>query len=223
MAEKKLSAPAPTPDTLFRDVSIVVGIALFIYVGNNITPLTADTISSGEAPSAILSFLLGYVPFETMQNFIFSLKSALAVLGVLFLAGSFWATLKIWEVHHVIHEKYSPIHLDETLAREKLSQWQVVLDHVNSESPAEWKIAILEADDILDQILEDLGFTGETVAEKLKSMSRTKIASYDDLWEAHKVRNEIAHGGAIEMDLSKKMARDTIAKFGNAFKELGYL
>jgi len=54
-------------------------------------------------------------------------------------------------------------------------------------------------------------------------MSRTKIASYDDIWEAHKVRNEIAHGGAIEMDLSKKMARDIIAKFGNAFKELGYL
>ena len=220
MAEK---GPPPAPDTIVRDVAIVLGIALFIYIGNNITPLTADTISSGEAPSAILSFILGKVPLETVQDFFFSLRSTFAVLGVIFLAGAFWATLKIWEVHHIVHEKFAPIHLDEMAAKEKLSQWQVVLDHVNSESPAEWKIAILEADDILDEILEDQGYVGETVAEKLKTMSRTKIASYDDIWQAHKVRNEIAHGGAIEMDLSKKMARDTIARFGNAFKELGYL
>jgi hypothetical protein len=54
-------------------------------------------------------------------------------------------------------------------------------------------------------------------------MSRTKIASYDDVWEAHKLRNQIAHGGAIDMDLTKKMARDAVTKFGNAFKDLGYL
>ncbi|MFZ2303689.1 MAG: hypothetical protein WAV98_02795 [Minisyncoccia bacterium] len=222
MAEKAPSL-APAPDTAIRDVAIVLGIALFIYVSKNITPINADTISSGEAPSVIMSFLLSKVPLETIQNFIFSLQNTLVVLGVVFLAGAFWATLKIWEVHHIMHEKYEPIHLEEIAAKEKLSQWQVVLDHVNSESPAEWKIAILEADDILGEILEDQGYVGETVAEKLKTMSRTKIASYDDIWEAHKVRNEIAHGGAIDMDLSKKMARDTIAKFGNAFKELGYL
>lgn len=220
MAEK---APSPAPDTAVRDIAIILGIALFIYISDNITPITADTISSGEAPSAILTFLLSKAPLETIQNFVFSLQSTFVVLGVVFLAGAFWATIKAWEVHHIIHEKYGPIHLEEMDAKEKLSQWQVVLDHVNSESPAEWKIAILEADDILDEILEDQGYVGETVAEKLKTMSRTKIASYDDIWEAHKVRNEIAHGGAIDMDLSKKMARDTIAKFGNAFKELGYL
>lgn len=220
MAEK---APPPSPDTAIRDGVIFLGIVFVIYISINITPISVGTVASGEAPSAIVSFLLSKVPLEVIQNFLQSLQGPLAVIGVVFLAGAFWATLKIWEIHHIVHEKYGPIHLEEMAAKEKLSQWQVVLDHVNSESPAEWKIAILEADDILDEILEDQGYVGETVAEKLKTMSRTKIASYDDIWEAHKVRNEIAHGGAIEMDLSKKMARDTIAKFGNAFKELGYL
>ena len=220
MAEKD---PAPSPDTAIRDGAIFLGIALVLYISTNITPITVDTVVSGEAPSRLLDLFGFDAKLSAVQSFIVSLQSALAVLGILFLAGAFWATLKIWEVHHIIHEKYAPIHLDEMAAKEKLSQWQVVLDHVNSESPAEWKIAILEADDILDEILEDQGYVGETVAEKLKTMRRTKIASYDDIWEAHKVRNEIAHGGAIEMDLSKKMARDTIAKFGNAFKELGYL
>lgn len=216
-------APSPAPDTIVRDVAVVLGIALIIYVSTNITPITVDTVVSGEAPAILLSVLLGKVPVETIQAFLFSLQNYLVVLGMLFFAGAFWATLKIREIHHHEQEKYAPVRLEEVAAKEKSVQWEVILEHVNSESPAEWKIAILEADNMLDGILEDLGYVGETVAEKLKTMSRTKIASYDDVWEAHKVRNEIAHGGAIDMEMSKKMARDAVAKFEKAFKELGYL
>lgn len=220
MAEK---SPAPAPDTIIRDVAIVLGIALVIYVSTNITPITSDTVLSGEAPSTLLSLLGSWIGITAIQNFFLSLQNTLAVLGILFFAGSVWATLKIWEIHHAEHEKYAPVHLEEIAAKEKSTQWQVVLNHVNSESPAEWKLAILEADNMLDEILEEEGYEGETLADKLKAMSPTRIASYNEVWDAHKLRNEIAHGGAIDMELSKKTARDAIAQFGNAFKELGYL
>ena len=215
--------PAPAPDTLFRDVSIVLGIALFVYVSTHIVPITSDTILSGEAPKTILAVLLGNVPTEAIQSFFTSLQAPLVVLCMVFMAGAFWATLKGREIHHHEHEKYAPIQIEEVTAKEKSIQWEVILEHVNSESPAEWKIAILEADNMLDEVLEDMGYVGETVAEKLKAMSKTKIASYQDMWDGHLLRNQIAHGGAIDMELSKKTARDTIAKFGKAFKELGYL
>ncbi|MDO8603910.1 MAG: hypothetical protein Q7K40_00625 [bacterium] len=214
---------SPAPDTIIRDVAIVLGIGLVIYISTNVTTISVDTILSGEAPRDTIRYFLGGVDLTPVYNFFVSLKNPLAVLGTVFLAGSFWATLKIREIHHHEEEKYAPIHAEEVSAKEKFVQWQVILNHVNSESPAEWKLAILEADNILDEILEEEGYVGDTLAEKLKTMSRTKIASYNDIWEAHKVRNEIAHGGAIDMDLSKKLARDTVAKFGNAFKELGYL
>lgn len=219
----KTSKPAPSKDTAIRDIVIVLGIALIFYVSTNITPVTVDSVISGQAPATLLSYLTGKVSLTPLQNFFLSLQNTLAVFGLLFFAGSVWTTLKIREIHHAEHEKYEPIHVEEITAQGKMIQWKVILEHVTSESPAEWKLAILEADNMLDEILEDMGYVGETVAEKLKTMSRTKIASYDDVWDAHKVRNEIAHGGAIDMELSKKMARDTVAKFGNAFKELGYL
>ena len=215
--------PSTSPDNTIRNIAIIFGVAGLIYVTTNITPITIVTVFSGSAPIAILSFFVGDIDVTGIQNFLVSIRTTLIILSVLFLVGIFWASIKIREIHHHEHEKYAPIPLEEDAAREKSIQWHIVLDHVNSESPAEWKIAILEADNILDEILEDLGYVGETVAEKLKTMSRTKIASYDNIWEAHKVRNQIAHGGAIEMDLTKKMARDTIAKFENAFRELGYL
>lgn len=210
-------------DTIVRDAGIFAIILIVLYVANNITPLTFETITSGSAFFSILSYFGLDKDFVTVQNIIISYKSLLTILALAFFAGYIWLYLRIQAIHHKDHEKYKPIATKETIASEKTIQWQVVLDHANSESPAEWKLAILEADNILDEVLEDLGYEGETVAEKLKAMNRTRIASYDSLWDAHKLRNDIAHGRTLGDELSKKIARDTIAKFENAFKELGYL
>lgn len=210
-------------DTAVRDISIVVGIAVLLYISSNITPINVETLSSGEAVTSMLSYFGLSEKLTLVQTFFLSIKNMLAVFAMIFLAGIFWTTIKIREIHQHEHEKYSPVLVEEEVAKGLAVQWQVILEHLGSESPAEWKMAILEADNMLDEVLEDMGYVGETLAEKLKSMSRKKIASYDDVWEAHKVRNEIAHGGAIDMELSKKKAWDTVAKFGNTFKELGYL
>lgn len=213
----------PGEDTSVRDLSIVVGIAILLYVSTNITPINLETVASGTALASVLEYFGFSEKVSLVQTFFLSIKNTLAVLAIIFLGGIFWTTIKIREIHHHEHEKYEPIHAEEVVAKGFAVEWQVILEHANSESPAEWKIAILEADNMLDEVLEDMGYVGETLAEKLKSMSRTKIASYDDVWDAHRIRNEIAHGGAINMEMSKKAVRDTIAKFENAFRELGYL
>ena len=210
-------------DTIMRDTAVVIGLILFMYVSINITPISIETIISGEVPSNLLSFFGIDMRIAAAQSFFLSLQNFLGVLAVTFLAGIFWTTIKIREIHHAQHEKYEPIPVGEITAKEKMTQWQVILEHINSESPAEWKLAILEADNMLDEILEDQGYLGETLADKLKALGSSRIASYNELWEAHKLRNQIAHGGAIDMELTKKMAKDAVAQFGNAFKELGYL
>lgn len=194
-----------------------------MYISTNITPITFDTVTSGDASSGILSFLGVGSKLTAIQTFILSFRNSLGVLAIVLLAGIFWTSLKIRDIHHAEHKKYEPIHVEEIIAKGKTVQWQTVLDLVNSENPAEWKLAILEADNMLDEILEEQGYLGETLADKLKAMTPTRIASYNEIWEAHKVRNQIAHGGAVEMDLTKKMARDAVVQFGNAFKELGAL
>ena len=212
-----------TWDEATRDLAIVAGVILFAYVSANITPINLETVSSGEAPVNILTFLKGRINIVPFINFFVSLRPFLGTLAVVFIAGIFFSKIKANQVHHKEHEQYTPIPVEEISAKEKMVQWQMVLDHTNSENPAEWKLAILEADNMLDEILEDQGYFGETVAEKLKKLDPARLASYDEVWEAHKVRNQIAHGGAIDMELTKKTARDTVAKFENAFKDLGYI
>ncbi len=213
-----------TWDDLMRDITVVIGVAILIYVGTNITPVTIDTVSSGSVFTELWLFSQDKVTSIPIVSGLFLwLKNFSIVLSVLFFAGIVWLILRSREVHHREHEKYAPVLVEEIEAKGRMIQWQLVLNHVNSESPAEWKLGILEADNMLGEILEDQGYLGETVADKLKAMSPSRITSYQELWEAHKVRNEIAHGGAIDMELSKKTARDTITNFGKAFKELGYI
>lgn len=102
----------------------------------------------------------------------------------------------------------------------KSDKFTELKEHVNSNNPNDWKLAIIEADIILDDTLKRQGYAGPTLGDRLKSISPNTLSSIDDAWQAHKVRNQIAHGGA-DFVLTQKIARESIVKYERVFKELG--
>lgn len=104
----------------------------------------------------------------------------------------------------------------------KQEWWQQIQVHVDSTNPNDWKQAIIQADVILDDTLKRMGFSGTSLGERLRSISPQTVASVDEAWAAHKVRNQIAHGG-VDFVLTQKLARDTIARYRIVFTELGIL
>jgi hypothetical protein len=56
------------------------------------------------------------------------------------------------------------------------------------------KMAIIEADKLVDVILKKAGITGNTMAERLRRVQKlVQRPIYSDMWEAHKLRNHIVH------------------------------
>ncbi len=94
--------------------------------------------------------------------------------------------------------------------------------HIISDNPNDWKLAIIEADIILDETLKKSGYAGMSLGERLKSISPSQLNSLDDAWQAHKVRNQIAHGGA-DFVLTRRLAEDTIKQYKRTFSELGVI
>lgn len=97
---------------------------------------------------------------------------------------------------------------------------QDVVQHIESDNPNDWKLAIIEADIILDDVLKQRGYAGNSLGERLRSISPQSLSSLNDAWEAHKVRNRIAHEGA-DFILTKRLASDTIARYERVFVEFG--
>ena len=73
------------------------------------------------------------------------------------------------------------------------SRWEEIQRHLNSVKEAEWKFAVIEADSLVDSILKASGYPGDTMGERLKNIDKTQIVTLDGLWEAHKIRNRLAH------------------------------
>lgn len=102
----------------------------------------------------------------------------------------------------------------------KSSRLDDVLTHIASPHPNDWKLAIIEADIILDDALKQRGYAGNSLGERLKSVPPSQLNALNEAWEAHKVRNRIAHEGA-DFVLTKRIAEDTISRYRRVFNELG--
>jgi hypothetical protein len=95
-----------------------------------------------------------------------------------------------------------------------------VIANAASEKPNDWKLAIIEADIVLDETLKQKGYMGVSLGERLKSVTGTQMSTINDAWEAHKIRNRIAHDGA-DFVLTKRIADETISRYLRVFEELG--
>lgn len=110
---------------------------------------------------------------------------------------------------------YTKIHVADVGINPK---WQSILDHIETESQNDWRHAILEADIMLDDLLDKLGLPGETMGDKLKAVEKSDFTTIDSAWEAHKVRNQIAHEGG-DFVLTQREARRVIDLYKKVFEE----
>ena len=97
-------------------------------------------------------------------------------------------------------------------------KWDRVIDLVNGASPNDWRQAVIEADIMLDEMVSKMIFTGDTLGEKLKAIEPSDFTTLDAAWEAHKVRNRIAHDGG-DFILTQREARRIVGLFEEVFNE----
>jgi hypothetical protein len=85
------------------------------------------------------------------------------------------------------------------------------------------RAAVSEADKLMDQALRQQGLPGETMGDRLKA-AKGRFSSYDiydGIWSAHKLRNALAH--EVGFDLVPSQAKEALAQFERALKDLGVL
>ncbi len=114
---------------------------------------------------------------------------------------------------------YAISHTSEKFINPK---WERVLEHINSPNQSDWKLAILEADIMLSDMLDKMSYHGATIGDKLKSIEPSDFTSLQEAWEAHKVRNSIAHEGS-DYAITKPEAERVIKLFRKVFEEFRYI
>ena len=120
---------------------------------------------------------------------------------------------------HAIHE-YAATQTERESG--KNVRWEHIQTLVASPNPSDWRLAIIEADSILEGLLEDRGIPGVGIGERLKNISPGDLSTLQSAWEAHLVRNRIAHEGS-EFELGERDAKRTVRLYEMVFQELGFV
>ncbi|VAW33331.1 hypothetical protein MNBD_CPR01-566 [hydrothermal vent metagenome] len=155
-------------------------------------------------------------PIITATWQIITVVGYLASAGALFVI--VYSIMHIEEVRRKEKEKYGPLpKISEDTPHEN-PRWKQVEELISGENVNDWRQAIIEADIILGEVLTRQGYKGETIGEQLKQIERADFDSLDNAWEAHKVRNMIAHSGSA-FALSETLARRTISHYKKVFHE----
>lgn len=99
-------------------------------------------------------------------------------------------------------------------------KWEEIEELIKKDSEAMWRVAIIEADKLLDFVLKGMIMPGETMGERLK-VACGKHDRLRQVWWAHKLRNMIVH--EHDHKLRRGEARKAIRSFEKALKTLRIL
>jgi hypothetical protein len=104
----------------------------------------------------------------------------------------------------------------------RTAQWQMVKNYIRSEDEALLRMAIIEADTMLEDMVRSMGYQGITFGEMLKNIPRSDAPWLDAAWEAHRLRNILAHEGS-RYRLSHREAYRAYKIYEGILYDNGYL
>ncbi len=202
------------------------------YAIEQTTFLLGGLLLLGVVSMAIMNFIHSLVGGETtgtvldyIRYFIWPIWKIVAVILTIFAGiGIAYNLLKIKVLTEEEDKIFNPHKHYEEGGRqvEKLAnnRWDKILKLANSLNASDWRLAIIEADVMLEEVLHNAGFMGDSIGEMLKGEGQGSLNSINEAWEAHKIRNEITHTGA-DFELTDREAKRVIALFEKVFRELG--
>jgi hypothetical protein len=211
----------------------------------NPNPIIQDTVLGSRWLNPDYLFNQGIVFFQQVADFFqnFNVGSellsiyhmVLIVLTLFFLTILAYTSIRIFEIRskeekHLEHEIEEYAHHQAEREKKKSQieeisknpRWIKTLNFLFSQHSSDWKLAVIEADSMLESLMDQLGFKGDTLGDKLKSATQDKFRSLTSAWEVHTIRNKIAHEGD-SFHLSQHEAKRVIALYEQIFREFGYI
>lgn len=192
------------------------------------------TTATQESPVADFAYSLGgWVNGNGPQHFFdtltfwWSVISVISVLiSMLFFIGYVYAKIRYGQLSAIesaalrrAEEQWAARHVRPD---SRNMRFDAIQKRVTENNPESWRVAIIEADIMLDEVLTNAGYAGKSIGDKLKTANPHSFTTLQDAWSAHKVRNDIAHVGS-DFVLTKKVAQDTILQYERVFREFGVL
>jgi hypothetical protein len=207
----------------FDIVEIVFILLILLALLGGVLPALLSLVTSGEIsffgfkPSNLVDFVKSNSLFFKALGFSIAGASAIGTFVLTRMGDAVWLAQKA-----SVYPPNVPLGFVGSAKVETKTQiqtkWEKIIKLSESNNQSDWRLAIIEADIILDELLEKLQLPGDTMGDKLKTIEPSDFLTLDQAWEAHKGRNMIAHEGS-DFLLNQRETRRIISLYEAVFKE----
>lgn len=197
--------------------------------------LNSQYLNPGYLFNQAAFYIKQFFSFVSSEQAVSIEKFILFVFALFFISLICYIAVRMFEIRekekrHLHHEIEEYAHnkaeyekrLHEEVGGSKNERWGKTLNYLFSQHSSDWKLAIIEADSMLEGLMDQLGFKGETLGDKLKSANQDNFPQLTPAWEVHTIRNRIAHEG-LAFELSQHEAKRVIALYEQIFHGYGYI
>jgi len=167
----------------------------------------------------IIKFLLSLLSQEPVRIGIFIFKIlGMTISVVLFVAFIYFLIKSNYIKMAYVQDIYELLMFRPWGQKKLVKKWEGISDRLERGSEAEHKLAVIEAEQMLDEVFIRMGFGGQSFGERLTQIREQQLPSIDEVVEAHKTRNNIVHDP--DYKLTPEQAKKVLNVYEKALKEL---
>jgi hypothetical protein len=161
-----------------------------------------------------------YISSSQLQDYLFPVKLVFLGFGVFFFCGIIYFMINSSWLQFKFLEETSEFFSSQSYGARVISkQWDKIMKHLDSDSEAEYKLAVIEADDFLKAVLDEWGYEGGTFEEMISSASQFFKDNKLQITTAHEVRNSIVYNP--DLVITKEQAAGILDIYHKAITSLG--
>jgi hypothetical protein len=206
------------------EIGLIIVIILVIVIAIALSPAALSFVSTYISPY-FKSYYPGFIfIIQRIFGWIVGISIVISVPLIIGIIAAVEGTRHVRRKEAALYDLKVELAVDEHVKGDPTltKKWQSVMNHVDSPNASDWRHAIIEADIILGEILTKMSYHGEGIGEQLKQANKADFKTLDQAWEAHKIRNQIAHEGS-DFSLSQHEAKRVVNLYKQVFEEFFYI
>ncbi|MDP2967548.1 MAG: hypothetical protein Q8N87_04040 [bacterium] len=166
-------------------------------------------------PENLISFFIS----PSFTEWLLIIKIIFIVLSLLFICFIIFALMKTsWLKFRFLYDVVELLTYRPFGVRKMEKSWKKIAVRTDTGLESEYKLAVIEADNMLDEILKKMGYGGESLGERLEKLTAATLPDIEGIREVHQVRNNIIHDPNYKLSLNE--TRRLLDIFEKAFKDL---
>jgi hypothetical protein len=161
-----------------------------------------------------------FISSPQIQDMLFPVKLVFATCAMFFLAMVIYFMLNSsWLQYKFLEDVTEFFSWQAYGTREITKQWNKIKKKIETGAEADYKLAIIDADDFLIEMLDKAGYEGKDFEEAVQKSGNLLSSMFNDLMRAHEIRNSIIYDP--DFKLSGEVSKKVLATFESAINAVG--